>query len=135
MKKRLRILNQLSLTLALVFIVTASVGARASADEVDEALTTPTNPVVTLIPACKGIPIATQKEGLKLVKSAVCTDLVQLLSGTQTSDQIGNDIQAVYTDLQTDLSLTPLCAASLMGVLAQRLITGKISAGFCPSGG
>lgn len=135
MKRQLKIQDQLSLVLALVFVVTASVGARASADEVDEALATPYNSTVTLIPACQGIPIATQKEGLQLVKSEVCTDLVQLLGGTQTSDQIGNDIQAVYTDLQTDLLLTPLCAASLMGVFAQRLITGKISAGFCPSGG
>jgi hypothetical protein len=132
---QLRIQNKLSLVLALVFVVIVSVGARASADEVDETLATPNNLAVSLIPACKGIPIATQKEALKLVKSEVCTDLVQLLSGTQTSDQIGNDIQAVYNDLQTDLSLTPLCAASLMGVFAQRLITGKISAGFCPSGG
>lgn len=41
MKKQLRIQNQLSLVLALLFVVTVSVGGWASADEVDEALATP----------------------------------------------------------------------------------------------
>jgi hypothetical protein len=130
----MRVQNKASFIVALGFVMTISVATRASADQVDDALATPNNLAVSLIPACKGIPIATQKEALRLVKSEVCTDFAQLLSGTQTSDQIGTDIQAVYTDMQTDFSLTPLCAASLMGVFAQELITGKISAGFCPSG-
>jgi hypothetical protein len=134
MKKRFRIQNRLTSVLALVFVLTTSVGTRASADEVDDALATPNNPAVSLFPACGGTPIASQRKALKSIKSEVCTDLAQLLSGAQTSDQIGTDIQAVYTDIQTDFSLTPLCAASLMGVFVQRLVTGKVSAGSCPAG-
>ena len=51
-----------------------------------------------------------------------------------TMKTTGPHILAVYIDTQTDVSLTPLCAASLMGVFAQRPITGKIRAGFCPAG-
>ena len=119
---------------ALTFVVVIAAVKQAYADGVDDALTTPNNPAVSLLPACSGIPISTQKEALKLVKSEVCTNLAQLLSGSQTGAQIGTDLQTLYTDLQTDLLLTPLCAASLMGVFAQRLITGKISAGSCPAG-
>jgi hypothetical protein len=134
MKKRIQIQHKVFAVLALAFVVTISVAARVSADGVDDALAIPNYPAVSLLPACRGIPISTQKEALNLIKSEVCTNLEQLLSGIQTGNQIGTDIQALYTDLQTDLSLTPLCAASLMGVFAQKLITGKISAGSCPAG-
>ena len=135
MKERIRALRKLSSVFAVASVITVSVAMQtAAADGVDDVLATPNNGAVSLLPACQGIPIATQREALKLVKSEVCTNLAQLLSGIQTGNQIGTDIQALYTDLQTDLSLTPLCAASLMGVFAQKLITGKISAGSCPAG-
>jgi hypothetical protein len=134
MKERIRTLRKLSSVFAIASVITLSVAMKtAAADGVEDALATPNN-AVSLLPACQGIPIATQREALKLVKSEVCTNLAQLLSGIQTGNQIGTDIQALYTDLQTNLSLTPLCAASLMGVFAQKVITGKISAGSCPAG-
>jgi hypothetical protein len=135
MNDRIRISSKLSLVFAVVSVIAIPFGVRTvAADAVEDVLATPNNAAVSLLPACQGIPIATQREALKLVKSEVCTNLVQLLTGIQTGNQIGTDIQALYTDLQTNLSLTPLCAASLMGVFAQRLITGKISAGSCPAG-
>jgi hypothetical protein len=69
----------------------------------------------------------------KSIKSNVCTNAQQLLAGTQISKQIGTDIQAVYVDIQTDFSLTPLCAASLMVDFVQKVITGTIGAGSCPA--
>jgi hypothetical protein len=130
MKEQIRTLRKLSSVFAVVSVISISFAMRtAAADGLEDVLATPNNGAVSSLPACQGIPIATQREALKLVKSEVCTNLAQLLNGIQTGNQIGTDVQTLYTDLQTDLSLTPLCAASHIGVFAQKLITGKISAG------
>jgi hypothetical protein len=134
MRKMTRMASRFASLFVLIFVVASIATSRVSADGVDDALAAPNNAAVSLLPACKGIPIARQREALKLIKSEVCTALTQLLSGTQTGNDIGTDIRDVYADLHTDLELTPICSASLMGVFVQRLITGKISAGSCPAG-
>jgi len=84
-------------------------------------------------PACKGLPIPAQMKAFQLIKSEVCTNLTQLLTVVQTGNQIGTDITTLFNDLQVELSLTPLCAGSLMGVFVQSLISGEVSAASCPA--
>jgi hypothetical protein len=109
------------------------VGAQASADEIDDALATPNDPAVSLVPACNGIPKDAQIEALQLIKSNVCAAFTEVLN-TQSGDLIGFQIQDTYLQLQVRLSMTPLCAASLMAVFAQKVISGSFSAGSCPAG-
>lgn len=132
MKNRVRILNKVSLVLVVLFVMTISVGAQASADQIDDALATSFDPTVTLVPACNGIPKATQIQGLQLIKSVVCSKVVGLFDGTQTGSSIGYSIQYLYLQLQQ--SLTPLCSGSLMVVFAQKVVDGSLSAGSCPAG-
>jgi hypothetical protein len=123
------------LSVPLMALLLIPAGERAAtADAIDQLLNTPNNSAASLVPACKGFPIATQNKALLLIKSDVCSDLAQVLNGTQSGSQIGSDFQAIYVDLQSNFSLTPICAGSLMAVFAQRLITGRVSAGLCPAG-
>lgn len=119
-------------TFVLVIATAITVRPRVViADEFDAILATRNNPVRGLA-ACKGTSNITLKKGLGLVQSEVCTDFQQLISGVQTGNQIGTDIQTLLTDLQDNFTLTPFCAASLMLVFAQEVIDGNIGAGSCP---
>ena len=117
----------------LMFVGIAVAMPTIAADSVAEAV--PNDAAINLLPACEGTPIATQREAVKLIKSDVCTDALELITGVQTGKQIGPDIQAVYGDIESDLSVKPMCAASLMADFVQSLITGRLSVGFCPAGG
>jgi hypothetical protein len=123
----------LPIILPIAFVNFAVAVSTIAADPVDAAA--PSGPTVGALPACKGTPVETQKEAVKLIKTDVCTDALELLTGVQTGKQIGQDIQGVYDDIESDLSVKPICAASLMADFVQQLITGKLSVGFCPSGG
>jgi hypothetical protein len=116
----------------LIFAGIAAAMPAAATDSVDGAA--PDDSVISPLPACKGTPIAAQRQAFKLIKSDVCTDAMELLTGIQTGKQIGSDIQAVYSDLESNFSLKPLCAASQMADFVQRVVSGKLSVGFCPAG-
>ena len=113
MKKRIRIPSKLSLIPVLLCVVSIAAAGQAAAASGT---------------ACSGIPIAQQQSALTLIKSDVCMDLEQFLIGTQTKNQFGPDLQAIYIDVQLQFSLPHWCAASLILVFAQNVITGKISA-------
>ena len=83
--------------------------------------------------ACGAAQTATLKSAFALIQSEVCSDLDLIVTGVQSGNNIGPDIVTLYNDLQTQLSLTPLCAASLMGVFAQEVINHEVSAASCPA--
>jgi hypothetical protein len=116
-------------TLSTIIVIVASVVISGGARSTDAGAPGPQ--VIGPFAACIGVSSTTFVSASNLIKSEVCSNLSQLLSGAETTSQIGTDIQTLYTDLQTDFSLTPLCAASLMGVFVQSVITGQISAGSC----
>jgi hypothetical protein len=134
MKERNTILAKVSAILVLMSIAIISTTGRTAADgSLTISMATFKDGTVNIV-ACKGISIAAQTGAFELLKSEVCTNFAQIITGTQTTSQIGTDIQNAYDDMQKNFSLTPFCAASLMGVFAQRVVNGKISAGSCPAG-
>jgi hypothetical protein len=133
MKERDTILAKISAILMIIFIAIVSTTGRTAADgSLIVSMATFKDGTVNIV-ACKGISIAAQTGAFELLKSEVCSNFAQIISGTQTTSQIGTDIQNAYADMQKNFSLTPFCAASLMGVFAQRIVNGKISAGSCPA--
>jgi hypothetical protein len=83
--------------------------------------------------ACGGVQTATLKSAFRLIQSEVCNELNLIVTGVHSGNNIGPDIVTLYNDLQTQLSLTPLCAASLMAVFAQEVINHEVSAAACPA--
>lgn len=128
MKKYLAILTTLAFMLSIALTVKPQV---AMADQFDAIIAARDSPIQGL-PACSGISNGLLRNGLTLVKSEVCTDFAQLMSGSKSGNNIGNDLGALLIDLQTDFDLPSFCAASLMLVFAQQIVNGKISVGSCP---
>jgi len=128
-----RYLALLTLSSFLLSVTLALKPQSACADQFDAIIAARKNPVQGL-PACAGVPDGMVRKGLKLVKTEVCTDFSQIMSGAQTGQNIGGDLQMLLTDLQSgDLTLPAFCAASLMLVFAQQVVSGNISMGSCPA--
>jgi hypothetical protein len=125
------------LAILTLFAFTLSIGLTLKpkavvADQFDGIIAA-RNSAIQGLPACDGYADGVLRNGLLLVKSEVCTDFAQLMSGSQSGNNIGTDLGALLTDLQTDFKVPPFCAASLMLVFAQQIVNGKISVGSCPS--
>jgi hypothetical protein len=103
----------------------------AHADQFDAIIAARDSPLQGL-PACSGVSDGLVRNGLRLVKSEVCTDFAQIMSGAQSGQNIGSDLQSLLVDLQADFGLPAFCAASLMLVFAQQVVNAKISLGSCP---
>jgi hypothetical protein len=115
----------------LSFVTVAINPMVASANEFDVIVATRNN-ANNGLPACSTMSSLTIMNGLNLIKSEACTDFGQVMSGAQSSNNIGNDLQSIFVNLQ-GMGLPAFCSASLMLVVAQAVIDGKIGIGSCPS--
>lgn len=129
MRRNLQILTAFTFLCSTVLAFRPAI---ASANEFDVIVASRNN-VNNGLPACSTMSNASIMNGLNLVKSEACTDFAQLMSGSQSSNNIGNDLGAAFLDLQ-GLGLPAFCAASLMLVVAQAVIDGKLGVGSCPIG-
>jgi hypothetical protein len=130
MRRNLRILTVVTFLCSTVLILGPAI---ANANEFDVIVASRNN-VNNGLPACSTMSNAAIMNGLNLIKSEACTDFAQLMSGAQNGNNIGNDLGAAFLDLQ-GLGLPAFCAASLLLVVAQAVIDGKIGVGSCPVGG
>jgi hypothetical protein len=129
MKRHLAMLTMFAFMLSIAVALKPQV---VNADQFD-AIIARRNSAVQGLPACNGVSNGLLHNGLTLVKTEVCTDFAQLMSGSQNGNNIGPDLGSLLTDLQSDFNLPTFCAASLMLVFAQQIVNGQISVGSCPT--
>ncbi|MBV8809524.1 MAG: hypothetical protein JO033_12695 [Acidobacteriaceae bacterium] len=121
--------RKLSTVASLILFAISAVALPATIRANPEIRSNTNNP----FSACGTFSLQTQQQAFKLIKSEACNELNLIVTGVHSGNDIGPDIVTLFTDLQTQLSLTPLCAASLIGVFAQRLVTAQVSAASCPT--
>ncbi|MBV8894032.1 MAG: hypothetical protein JO138_23680 [Acidobacteriaceae bacterium] len=127
MTQETRLARKLPKFAIFIFLVTISAVAPAAIGA--NTGNQPSNP----FSACAALSTQTQQAAFKLIKSEACNELNLIVIGVNSGNDIGPAIVTLFTDLQTQFSLTPLCAASLIGVFAQRLVTAQVSAASCPA--
>lgn len=85
------------------------------------------------IPACQGVTLTATNAAQQSAKAQFCQDALACVSGTQkcTRKVINSEAKAIFNNLKR--SLPAFCAASIVAVLVQQVIDGKLNAGSCPA--
>ena len=87
------------------------------------------------IAACKGVSPSIVTQAEQSAQTQACARAAQYVIGTEkaTKQNVTADAKAIFLSLESQFSLPPFCAASIVAVLAQELSNGKLSAGSCPA--
>jgi hypothetical protein len=85
------------------------------------------------IPACQSVSLSATNAAQQAAERQFCQDAAACISGTQKCSRkiINSEAKAIFSKLQG--SLPPFCAASIVAVLVQQVVDGKLNAGSCPA--
>ncbi len=84
------------------------------------------------LPACQGVSKSTISKAELAARAQICADIAGAREGGKTNQRIFRaEAHAIIATLESTYGLDPWCAGSILAIVAQGVLDGKVSAGSC----